>query len=152
MNGASVSVTEALGLASLSSCNSRARSREIIVAMGTTYSTARKAMSNPFNTHSFSCAHVSLQAMDSPSSAYAHRRPAKGDLTGIERSGSRGRSGESGLPRGFSTQPIGQTQGDLLQNFDQHIVVERAMKLRLFRDRPSCAFVQSDRGSVSMHR
>jgi hypothetical protein len=45
-----------------------------------------------------------------------------------------------------------QAQRDLLQNFDQHIVVEGAMKLRVFRHRPMCAFVQGYRGSVSVHR
>jgi hypothetical protein len=33
------------------------------------------------------------------------------------------------------TQPIGETQRDLLQGFNQHIVVERAMELWLFRHR-----------------
>ena len=39
------------------------------------------------------------------------------------------------------TQPVGEVQRDLLQNFNQHIVVERAMKLWLFGHRRVCAFV-----------
>jgi hypothetical protein len=41
---------------------------------------------------------------------------------------------------------------DLLQSFNQHIVVESPVKLRLFRHRPLCAFVQGDCGRVSVHR
>jgi hypothetical protein len=64
-------------------------------------------------------------------------------------SGSR-RSEEN--PPCLLTQPIGEAQRDLLQSFNQHIVVESAMELRLFRHGPLCAFVQGDCGRVSVHR
>ena len=51
-----------------------------------------------------------------------------------------------------STQPIGEAQRDLLQGFNQHIVVERAMEMRLLRHRSLCALVQGDGGSVPVHR
>jgi hypothetical protein len=50
------------------------------------------------------------------------------------------------------TKTIGEAQRDLLQSFNQHIVVESAMKLRLFRHRLLCTLVQGDGGSVSVHR
>jgi transposase-like protein len=49
-------------------------------------------------------------------------------------------------------QSIGDAQRDLLQSFNQDIVVESAMKLWLLRHRTLGAFAQGNRRSMSVHR
>ena len=50
------------------------------------------------------------------------------------------------------TKSVGQAQSDSLQHFDQHIVVQGTMKLRLLRRRALGAVVQDDGRSVPIHR
>jgi hypothetical protein len=50
------------------------------------------------------------------------------------------------------TKSIGQAKSDSLQNFDQHIIVQGAMKLRLLWHRALGAVIQDDGGSMSVHR
>jgi len=59
--------------------------------------------------------------------------------------------GENRCPA-MLTQSIGEAQRDMLQSFNQDIVVESAMELWLLRHRTLRAFVQGDRRSMSVHR